>query len=181
MDEPKETEKNTPVRQAHLPTMQELRDMRNDPAVKAKEKELSKKYLKHNRPKSLILVCCAAMLLFMVLYRGTFKAATVLDSCIRTDPLTVVCGTDAGTSEERAVSGEEQAALVSILQAAKVHHTEDMPAGGKELVFTCMKGGSPYRFSITGDGYLVTEKNRYLIESPEASVFWSRLEEAGFR
>ena len=158
-----------------IETMDDLRAAMNSPEIKAANEELSKKYLKANRPKSIAVVVIAAVALFAIISLSSHKASNVTPVALRTSEQ-VECslaGYDA-ISSPTVLTTQQREALLELLNGVKVQRQGGADAATASLPACTFTAGED-TFTLTASGLLVTSDNTYEILSPGAEDVWARL------
>lgn len=156
-----------------IETMDDLRAAMNSPEVKALNKEMSRKYLKNNRPKSILVAIFFAMGLFALIALSGHKASSVTPASLRTAQ-SVTASLNGGA--EFTLSSQQREGLMDLLGQIKVERvtgTVDTAQPEGSCVFTAEED----QFTITSTGYLLTDSNPYHFLSPEAEEVWQQLTE----
>ena len=162
-----------------IESMDDLRAAMNDPEIQAASKEFSKKYLKANRPKSLVVVILAMTAVFLMIGLSQHKASSVTPVALRTaDAVTVVLADDTSdAAEPQTLTGEQREALLELLGSIKVKRAAENP---EVLPVPCYQFSagedSKDTFTITAGGNLITSSNCYEFVSSSPDEVWSRLE-----
>ena len=162
-----------------IESMDDLRAAMNDPEIQAASKELSKKYLKANRPKSLAVVIFAVTAILLMMGLSNHKASSVTPVALRTaDAVTVVLADDTSdAAEPQTLTGEQREALLELLGSIKVKRAAENP---EVLPVPCYQFSagedSKDTFTITAGGNLITSSNCYEFVSSSPDEVWSRLE-----
>lgn len=152
---------------------EDLRAAMESPEVKAFDARLSKKYLKNNRPKSLVVVVLLVGAVFLLLGLSSHKASSVTPASLRTAQ-SVTASLNGGA--EFTLSSQQREDLLDLLGQIKVERvtgTVDTAQPEGSCVFTAEED----QFTITSIGYLLTDSNPYRFLSPEAEEVWQQLTE----
>ena len=152
---------------------EDLRAAMESPEVKAFDARLSKKYLKNNRPKSLVVVVLLVGAVFLLLGLSSHKASSVTPASLRTAQ-SVTASLNGGA--EFTLSSQQREELLDLLGQVKVERvtgTVDTAQPEGSCVFTAEED----QFTITSTGYLLTDSNPYRFLSPEAEEVWQQLTE----
>ena len=162
-----------------IESMDDLRAAMNDPEIQAASKELSKKYLKANRPKSLAVVIFAVTAILLMMGLSNHKASSVTPVALRTaDAVTVVLADDTSdAAEPQTLTGEQREALLELLGSIKVKRAAENPEVLPAPCYQFSAGeDSKDTFTITAGGNLITSSNCYEFVSSSPDEVWSRLE-----
>lgn len=150
---------------------EDLRAAMESPEVKAFDARLSKKYLKNNRPKSLVVVVLLVGAVFLLLGLSSHKASSVTPTSLRTAQ-SVTVSLNGGA--EFTLSSQQREDLLDLLDQVKVERitgTIDSAQPEGSCIFTSGED----QFAITSAGYLLTDSNPYHFLSPEAEEVWQQL------
>lgn len=153
-------------------TAEDLRAAMEDPEVQALNQAMSRRFLKNNRPKSLAVVIFFVAALLLMLRLSDLSASSVTPSALRTAETVEACLDGA---EPRALTDRQREALLDLLDQAKVKRatgTIDTSPSEDSCVFTAGED----QFTLTSDGWLLTEKSAYAIQPPAAETLWAQLE-----
>lgn len=159
-----------------IETMDDLRAAMNAPEIKAANREFSKKYLKANRPKSLMVVIVGIVALFLLISFSNHKASSVTPVALRTAERVEVASADG--SGRLTLSGQQREDLIALLGTVKVQRTAGETDGyldADHLFFTFDGDESGDWFAIDAAGNLYTEDNCYELASGEADALWTQL------
>lgn len=162
-----------------IESMDDLRAAMNDPEIQAASKEFSKKYLKANRPKSLVVVILAMTAVFLMIGLSQHKASSVTPVALRTgDAVTVVLADNASdAAEPRTLTGEQREALLELLGSIKVERASENPEVLPLPYYQFSAGeDSKDSFTITASGKLITSTSCYEVASSSPDQVWSQLE-----
>lgn len=153
-------------------TAEDLRAAMEDPEVQAVNQALSRRFLKNNRPKSLAVVIFFVAALLLMLRLSDLSASSVTPSALRTAETVEACLDGAAP---QVLTDQQREALLDLLDQAKVKRatgTIDTTPSKGSCVFTAGED----QFTLTSDGWLLTEKNAYDILTFTPEEFWSQLE-----
>ncbi|QUO39413.1 hypothetical protein KFE19_08030 [Dysosmobacter sp. Marseille-Q4140] len=153
-------------------TAEDLRAAMEDPEVQAVNQALSRRFLKNNRPKSLAVVIFFVAALLLMLRLSDLSASSVTPSALRTAETVEACLDGASP---QVLTDQQREALLDLLDQAKVKRatgTIDTTPSKDSCVFTAGED----QFTLTSDGWLLTEKNTYDILTFTPEEFWSQLE-----
>lgn len=153
-------------------TAEDLRAAMEDPEVQAVNQALSRRFLKNNRPKSLAVVICFVAALLLMLRLSDLSASSVTPSALRTAETVEACLDGAAP---QVLTDLQREALLDLLDQAKVKRgtgTTDATPSKDSCVFTAGED----QFTLTSDGWLLTEKNAYAIQPPASETLWAQLE-----
>lgn len=159
--------------EAPLETMDDLRAAMESPAVTAANRELSRRFLKNNRPKSLLVAALAVAAVFLMLGLSSHKASSVTPAALRTaETVTISWNGHAAVP----LSAGQREALLALLGQTKVERAvgiidDSLPENH------CVITAGEEAFTLTSGGWLLTERNPYALVSPGPEAFWSRLED----
>lgn len=152
-------------------TPADLQSAMESPEVKALDARLSKRYLKNNRPKSLVVVILLVGAVFLLLGLSSHKASSVTPASLRTAQSVTVSLNGGG---EFTLSSQQREDLLDLLGQIKVERVTgaiDTAQPEGSCVFTAGED----QFTITSAGYLLTDSNPYRFLSPEAQEIWGQL------
>lgn len=160
-----------------IQNMDDLREAMKDPAVKQAEAEMSKKFLKNNRPKSLMLVVVAVLTVFLLIGLSGHKASSVIPSAMRTCDAVTVTLSDGNT---QILSAGQRDQVLAALNAVKVKRDSTQGNASGEVRTIIFSGadqeGKTWEFSVSDSGILCTEKNSYICTSEDDSFLLEQLE-----
>lgn len=150
---------------------EDLRAAMESPEVKAFDARLSKKYLKNNRPKSLVVVILLVGAVLLLLGLSSHKASSVTPAALRTAQSVTAC---LNGGETFTLSSQQREDLLDLLGQVKVERVTgtidtSQPEG------SCLFTAGEDQFTTTSTGYLLTDSNPYRFLSPEAEEVWQQL------
>lgn len=147
---------------------EDLRAAMESPEVKAFDARLSKKYLKNNRPKSLVVVILLVGAVLLLLGLSSHKASSVTPAALRTAQSVTAC---LNGGETFTLSSQQREDLLGQVKVERVTGTIDTTQPEGSCLFTAGED----QFTITSTGYLLTDSNSYRFLSPEAEEVWQQL------
>ena len=152
-----------------IETMDDLRAAMNDPEIQAANKAFSKKYLKANRPKSLAVVVCSLVAIFLLISLSSHKASSVTPPALRTAD-EVSWSLDGG--EEVILTSQQREGLIALLDGVKVKRLTGESSAEASAPSVCFTAGE-HSFTLSRGGRLYTDSNVYGFSGGEA--VWAEL------
>lgn len=153
-----------------IQSMDDLREAMNSPEVQEANRELSKRFLKNNRPKSLAVVVFATAAALTLLALSGHKASNVTPVSLRTAETVELCLEDRVCAR---LSDAQRDALVELLDSVKVKRLTEATVAPDQEVCTITAGED--QFTLTSGGQLLTADNAYACTSPAPEEIWAQL------
>ena len=134
------------------------------------------KFLKYNRPKSMILAIIAISTFLLLMNLFDHKASYIIPSDMRTCTAISV-SYDGGTA--KAISSEQRDSVIDILSQIKVRRDDSSTESTEKSSSFRFSGqaedGKEWWFSITSGGQISSEKSSYVCVDSSAELLWSEL------
>ena len=161
-----------------LRTLQDVRDALNDPEVKAANEQMSKKYLKNNRPKSLALVFAGVAVAFLMLILINHKVSSVTPPSLRSCEAVELTWSDgAAEAPVRTLSAQERDALVELLSDYQVERADGAGYESQPHVYAVCGEGENDWFVIDHQGGVYVDGHAYTVKDNGGAALYAALED----
>ena len=158
-----------------IETMDDIRALMNDPEIKAANKEISKKYLKANRPKSIMVVIISLAALCGIISLSQLKAASVTPPAFRTaEEISVVWQDETLAGEPVALTEQQHQALIELLSDTPVDRVLEEETEASVTPPALEVLADETLFCISREGVFVVDDSIYTVSDAEG--LWTELE-----